>query len=282
MGAPGRIHKVLFDPDDKKIQCNCSMWNSEGIPCSHIFCVMKYEDLEQISDSLIMRRWCKDAKDSRWMPLTTRPRHEGRMLRVYERADGQPGMSVWCVMKDPVVARTKGAPKRAKEFDQSSQPDVRGKRRCCTKCGISGHTKRTCSRNYARGVSGVGNGVSPTCGNGSHHGSAAASASLPTELDDAYERGKVRSKSSKLKSGGTSSEGGTSSTIPLHDQTLPYDISLIPHQEHTHLDTSVSNLCLTAKHYSKVSQESILSGRTTIYLTASVQQMIIQITLELP
>ncbi|XP_072064515.1 protein FAR1-RELATED SEQUENCE 5-like [Arachis hypogaea] len=53
----------------------------EGIPCSHIFCVMKYEDLEQISDSLIMRRWCKDAKDSRRMPLTTRPGHEGRMLR---------------------------------------------------------------------------------------------------------------------------------------------------------------------------------------------------------
>ncbi|RYQ79726.1 hypothetical protein Ahy_Scaffold1g106590 isoform A [Arachis hypogaea] len=226
MGAPGRIHKVLFDPDDKKIQCDCSMWNSEGIPCSHIFCVMKYEGLEQIPDSLILRRWCKDAKDSRRMPVTMRPGDEGRMLRyaalssatslvarlgsderedfefakesiaslidklrhrVYERAGGQPGMSGWKAMKDPVVARTKGAPKRKKEFDQCSQPDVRGKRRCCTKCGTPGHTKRTCSGYCARGVSGIGNGVSPTDGNGSHDGSAAASASLPTELGHAYE-----------------------------------------------------------------------------------------------
>ncbi|XP_057730738.1 protein FAR1-RELATED SEQUENCE 5-like [Arachis stenosperma] len=226
MGAPGRIHKVLFDPDDKKIQCDCSMWNSEGIPCSHIFCLMKYEGLEQIPDSLIVRRWCKDAKDSRRMPVTMRPGDEGRMLRyaalssatslvatlgsderedfefakesiaslidklrhrVYERAGGQPGMSGWKAMKDPVVARTKGAPKRKKEFDQCSQPDVRGKRRCCTKCGTPGHTKRTCSGYCARGVSGIGNGVSPTDGNGSHDGPAAASASLPTELGHAYE-----------------------------------------------------------------------------------------------
>ncbi|QHN92439.1 Protein FAR1-RELATED SEQUENCE [Arachis hypogaea] len=196
MGAPGRIHKVLFDPDDKKIQCDCSMWNSEGIPCSHIFCVMKHEGLDQIPDSLIMRRWCKNAKDSSRMPVTTRPGHEGRMLRYatlcsatslvarlgseegedfefaresiasvieklrhrfYERAGGQPGMSAWSPMKDPVVARTKG------------------------------HTKKTCSGGCARGVSELGNGVSPTFGKGSHHGPSASSASLPTERGYACE-----------------------------------------------------------------------------------------------
>ncbi|QHO01634.1 uncharacterized protein DS421_13g416790 [Arachis hypogaea] len=52
--------------------------------------------------------------------------------------------------------------------------------------------------------------------------------------------------------------------------------------EHTDLDTSVSNLCLTAKHYSKVSQETTLSGRTAIFLTVSMQQMNTQIYLELP
>ncbi|RYR78210.1 hypothetical protein Ahy_A01g002942 [Arachis hypogaea] len=226
MGAPGRIHKVLFDPDDKKIQCDCSMWNSEGIPCSHIFCVMKYEGLEQIPDSLILRRWCKDPKDSSRMPVITRPGHEGRMLRyaalcsatslvarlgseevedfefaresiasvleklrhrIYERAGGQPGMSAWSPMKDPVVARTKGAPKRKKDFDPGSQPDFREKRRCCTKYGIPGHTKRTCSGDCARGVSGVGNGVSPTVGKGSLHGPSASSASQPTERGYAFE-----------------------------------------------------------------------------------------------
>ncbi|KAL4394931.1 hypothetical protein AHAS_Ahas02G0201300 [Arachis hypogaea] len=91
---------------------------------------------------LILRRWCKDAKDSSRMPVITRPGHEGRMLRyaalcsatslvarlgseevedfefaresiasvleqlrhrIYERASGQPGMSAWSPMKDPVV-----------------------------------------------------------------------------------------------------------------------------------------------------------------------------------
>ncbi|KAL4345254.1 hypothetical protein AHAS_Ahas11G0260000 [Arachis hypogaea] len=171
-----------------------------------------------------MRRWCKDAKDSRRMSVTTRPGHAGRMLRyaalcsatnlvarlgseegedfkftresivslieklrhrVYVRAGGQPGMSAWCATKDLVVARTKGAPKRTKKFDTSCQPNVRGKRCCCTKCGIPGHTKRTCSGNCAPSVSGVGNGVSPTFGNGSQHDPAAASASLPTKLGDA-------------------------------------------------------------------------------------------------
>ncbi|XP_020963793.1 protein FAR1-RELATED SEQUENCE 5-like [Arachis ipaensis] len=226
MGAPGRIHKVLFHPDDKKIQCDCSMWNSESIPCSHIFCVMKYEGLDQIPDSLIMRRWCKDAKDSSRTPVTTRPGHEGRMLRyaalclatslvarlgseegedfefaresivsvieklrhkIYERAGSQPRMSAWSPMKDPVVSRTKGAPKRTKEFDPSRQTDFRGKRHCYTKCGIPRHTKRTCSGDCARGVSGVGNGVSSTFGKGSHHGPLASPASLPTERGYAYE-----------------------------------------------------------------------------------------------
>ncbi|KAL4349711.1 hypothetical protein AHAS_Ahas10G0069300 [Arachis hypogaea] len=192
----------------------------------YIFCVMKYEGLEQIPDSLIMRKWCKDAKDSRRMPVTREHGHEGRMLRygalcsatslvtklgseeaedfeltrvnivslieklrhrVYERAGNQPGMSAWCRMKDPVVARTKGAPKRTMEFEPSNQPDVRRKRRCCTKCGIPGHTKRTCSQKCAPGVSGVGTPVSPTFGDGSQHSPAAASTSLPTELGDAYE-----------------------------------------------------------------------------------------------
>ncbi|RYQ99415.1 hypothetical protein Ahy_B07g087357 isoform K [Arachis hypogaea] len=63
------VRRVLYDPTEPKIECDCHMWNSEGIPCTHIFSVMKYEGLEEISPSLILRRWCKDAKE--WTPKET-------------------------------------------------------------------------------------------------------------------------------------------------------------------------------------------------------------------
>ncbi|KAL4300028.1 hypothetical protein AHAS_Ahas17G0159900 [Arachis hypogaea] len=156
MGAPGRIHKVLFDPDDKKIQCDCSMWNSEGIPCSHIFCVMKHEGLDQIPDSLIMRRWCKNAKDSSRMPVTTRPGHEGRMLRY----------ATLCSATS-LVARLGSEEGEDFEFARESIASVIEKLRHRfyeRAGGQPGHTKKTCSGGCARGVSELGNGVSPTFG----------------------------------------------------------------------------------------------------------------------
>ncbi|XP_057746792.1 protein FAR1-RELATED SEQUENCE 5-like [Arachis stenosperma] len=41
MSRPDHVFKVLYDPNDRKIECECKMWDSYGIPCSHIFCVMK-------------------------------------------------------------------------------------------------------------------------------------------------------------------------------------------------------------------------------------------------
>ncbi|XP_057760804.1 protein FAR1-RELATED SEQUENCE 5-like [Arachis stenosperma] len=52
------VRKVLYDPSEPKIECDRQMWNSEGIPCCHIFCVMNYEGLEEIPPGLILRRRC--------------------------------------------------------------------------------------------------------------------------------------------------------------------------------------------------------------------------------
>ncbi|XP_025692559.1 protein FAR1-RELATED SEQUENCE 5-like [Arachis hypogaea] len=161
MGTPGRIHKVLFDPDDKKIQCDCAMWNSEGIPCSHIFCMMKYEGLEQILESLIMRRWCKDAKDCRRMPVTMRPGHDGRMLRY----------AALCSATSFVVRL---ASEEGEDFEFARE-------------SIASLIERLCHKVYERAGSQPGSGVSPTFGNGSHHEPAASSASHPTEIGGAYE-----------------------------------------------------------------------------------------------
>ncbi|KAL4300990.1 protein FAR1-RELATED SEQUENCE 9-like [Arachis hypogaea] len=80
MGKPNKTHRVLYDPNEEKIECECSMWNSEGIPCSHIFCVMKFEGLEEIPARLILSRWCKDAKDRRSKPPQVTDGHRGRLL----------------------------------------------------------------------------------------------------------------------------------------------------------------------------------------------------------
>ncbi|KAL4357569.1 hypothetical protein AHAS_Ahas09G0199800 [Arachis hypogaea] len=76
-----RVHRVLYDPSEPKIECDCHMWNSEGIPCFHIFCLMKYEGLAEIPPGLILRRWCKDAKE--WTPSETEgiDGHGTRLLR---------------------------------------------------------------------------------------------------------------------------------------------------------------------------------------------------------
>ncbi|KAL4381304.1 hypothetical protein AHAS_Ahas04G0120100 [Arachis hypogaea] len=57
------------------------MWNSEGIPCSYIFCAMKYEGLEEILPGLILRRWCKEVKDCRSTPVDSKDSPEGHLLR---------------------------------------------------------------------------------------------------------------------------------------------------------------------------------------------------------
>ncbi|RYR53956.1 hypothetical protein Ahy_A06g029205 [Arachis hypogaea] len=44
------------------MECECSQWSSEGIPCSHMFCAMKSVGLQKLPDSLLLRRWSKDAK----------------------------------------------------------------------------------------------------------------------------------------------------------------------------------------------------------------------------
>ncbi|RYR46902.1 hypothetical protein Ahy_A07g032766 [Arachis hypogaea] len=62
---PHRVHAVLYDRGSDKFECSCKLWNTVGIPCGHIFCVLKELDVEELPDRLVLKRWCKDAKSDR-------------------------------------------------------------------------------------------------------------------------------------------------------------------------------------------------------------------------
>ncbi|KAL4314303.1 hypothetical protein AHAS_Ahas15G0071600 [Arachis hypogaea] len=59
---PRRVYTVLYDSSSEIYECSHKLWNSLGVPCSHIFCVMKELEIEVMSTRLVLHRWCKDAK----------------------------------------------------------------------------------------------------------------------------------------------------------------------------------------------------------------------------
>ncbi|KAL4393676.1 hypothetical protein AHAS_Ahas02G0075800 [Arachis hypogaea] len=71
------------------------------------------------------------------------------------------------VVKELSVAKTKGAPKRRRETGSSTHIELGGKRRCCTSCGLPGHTKRTCLSERDRSQVGIREGLSATVENSS-------------------------------------------------------------------------------------------------------------------
>ncbi|XLS97520.1 hypothetical protein HN51_040255, partial [Arachis hypogaea] len=68
---------------------------------------------------------------------------------------GQPGFPSLSELKDPVVSKTKGAPRKGKKMHPGSHGEVLMKRRCCTTCGVPSHTKRTFTSQRDHGVVGT-------------------------------------------------------------------------------------------------------------------------------
>ncbi|XP_062074850.1 protein FAR1-RELATED SEQUENCE 5-like [Humulus lupulus] len=56
--------QVNYDTDHGHINCTCMLFESDGIPCHHIFAVMKHLNIPCIPDFLFKARWRKDAKSS--------------------------------------------------------------------------------------------------------------------------------------------------------------------------------------------------------------------------
>ncbi|XP_052117866.1 protein FAR1-RELATED SEQUENCE 5-like [Arachis duranensis] len=47
-GRPDHEYIILYDQDTQKMVCQCQRWDSYGIPCSHMFCVMKREQIKEL------------------------------------------------------------------------------------------------------------------------------------------------------------------------------------------------------------------------------------------
>ncbi|XLT64369.1 hypothetical protein HN873_020808 [Arachis hypogaea] len=63
LGDPAKDRRVEVDRGKKLFSCSCKLFESRGIPCSHIFCAMKFENILEFPDSLIYKRWTKNAKN---------------------------------------------------------------------------------------------------------------------------------------------------------------------------------------------------------------------------
>ncbi|XP_052117552.1 protein FAR-RED IMPAIRED RESPONSE 1-like [Arachis duranensis] len=169
------IYNVLYDRNTEHMECECSRWSSEGIPCRHMFCAMKRVGLQKLPDSLLLRRWSKDAKkylDESSAGGTTQDREREFLMRYGALSvaatwmvflGAQDGPSFHDTMnevyrwtqtleqKSDLKRQTTnsttpnfvGDPSVVKTKGAPKGKKERGKRRC-TKCNSAGHVKNKC------------------------------------------------------------------------------------------------------------------------------------------
>ncbi|KAK0591076.1 hypothetical protein LWI29_035333 [Acer saccharum] len=182
-GIANRIWTTRFIPSVNQIHCSCKMFDTAGLPCRHSFSVMKAMDMQHIPSSLILHRWTTRAKDFSAIkyaceatptPIMEKARYgslsskcnkmcyfasksddgfkeangeiDKLTLRMQELMPSSPinsknvsGVHHVHNVKDPSMAATKGSVRRKKNTGV--------KQRRCGKCGLPGHTAKTCPAN---------------------------------------------------------------------------------------------------------------------------------------
>ncbi|CAJ2672094.1 unnamed protein product [Trifolium pratense] len=164
--------KVVFD--GTTLQCSCKLFDSRGVPCSHIFYVMKDEHVDHIPRPLVLSRWTKDAKIEYLNNMECNGDVESNVVeearfgaycsaftsfcKEAAKKNGVYGQILDDIMKlqkkycinddpiigtqnpavgDPVAVKSKGAPKKKKKEPKSV--------RRCGKCNATTHNARTYS-----------------------------------------------------------------------------------------------------------------------------------------
>ncbi|KAJ1375511.1 Zinc finger, PMZ-type [Sesbania bispinosa] len=61
-GKPGHDIQVVYDVANSQFLCDCRLFESRGIPCCHVICALKNENMQSIPSSLILNRWTKKCK----------------------------------------------------------------------------------------------------------------------------------------------------------------------------------------------------------------------------
>ncbi|KAL6203500.1 hypothetical protein ACLB2K_027200 [Fragaria x ananassa] len=80
---PNRSWTVLYSSVDGKYSCSCLQFESDGVPCAHLFCVLKYRNVSVYPKSLIEDRWTTGGGRLKMVPTAAQCVDEmsGRILR---------------------------------------------------------------------------------------------------------------------------------------------------------------------------------------------------------
>ncbi|XLT47225.1 hypothetical protein HN873_039829, partial [Arachis hypogaea] len=119
LGDPVKDRRVELDRCNNLFSCSCRLFESHGIPCSYIFCAMKYENLLDFPESLIYKRWTKNAKND--FSSTTMHVNED-VGRSCKHGMSPPNTNVEDV-DDPFVKTDHGNPCEATNDNASSKID---------------------------------------------------------------------------------------------------------------------------------------------------------------
>ncbi|QHO49624.1 Protein FAR1-RELATED SEQUENCE [Arachis hypogaea] len=173
LGDPAKDRQVEVDRGKKLLLCSCKLFESCGIPCSHVFCAMKFENILEFPDSLIYKRWTKNAKNefiSTEMPvnddvervlnfrvgalasncnklcdiackdLTDFDEIQSELVNLViflqscKQGKSTPNVNVEGI-NDPFVVKSKGAPSKRSSWR---------KKRACSNCHKHGHYYKRC------------------------------------------------------------------------------------------------------------------------------------------
>ncbi|XP_024035543.1 protein FAR1-RELATED SEQUENCE 5-like [Citrus sinensis] len=80
-GTPAIWWNVIHNLQENHIQCSCQMMESVGLPCRHMFHVLKVEQIEKIPDNMVLRRWTKKVKEHNTC-RTTKPEVDTNVLEM--------------------------------------------------------------------------------------------------------------------------------------------------------------------------------------------------------
>ncbi|RYR29122.1 hypothetical protein Ahy_B01g053434 [Arachis hypogaea] len=140
------------------LHCECLWFENRGIPCMHIFACLKLQHVEVIPECLVCKRWTKNAKSDLMKSNVDDPSDSDKVLKCrlgVLGAECSRLMDVACKnssdfvkamndfvntitklqIVDPLVVKSKGAPKKNSKFKQQ---------RRCSNCGVTGHYNKSC------------------------------------------------------------------------------------------------------------------------------------------
>ncbi|RYR04255.1 hypothetical protein Ahy_B06g083893 [Arachis hypogaea] len=141
LGDPAKDRRVEVNRGKNMFSCSCKLVESRGIPCSHVFCAMKFENILEFPDSLIYKRWTKNAKNefiSTEMPVND------DVERSRKQGNSTPNINVEGI-NNPFVVKSKGAPSKRSSWK---------KKRACSNCHKYSHYYKRCPELMQHSVEG--------------------------------------------------------------------------------------------------------------------------------